>query len=111
METLTAQANADRMLDRLGAERQTGLHVHRALRQARFFWKAMQRAIDADNVADAQKWAALAESASGRADKLVRSLHGLIADRERRADAERLGRLADALPGTGVGPRPKRGAA
>lgn len=97
MEELTARARAEGLLDRLGAERALANRIRKADREARLYLDAMRRAMQRDDETNAQKWAALAESARGRADKIARVLWAIISDRERRADLERRERLAQPL--------------
>lgn len=109
MESMTAQARAEGLLGRLGLERHLTERMRKADKQAKYYLRAMRKCLDqgvermgpegpvaADADAAAVRWAALAESASGRADKIARALHTLVADRERRADLERQERIAEA---------------
>jgi hypothetical protein len=111
-EQMTIRAAALGMLDRLGLEKHLAKRIDRADREARAYRKQAARILDAgvvkmgpegpveaDRDAAAVKWAALAEVASGRGDKLARALHAVVSDRERRADLERQERLTEAAQG------------
>lgn len=113
---MTERAKAAGLIDRLGLEEHLAKRIDRGDRQARFYLKRArqiledgvvkrvtqdgeERLIEADRDAAAVKWAGLAEVAAGRADKVARALHALVADRERRTDLERRERLAEAATG------------
>lgn len=119
MEQMTERAKALGMLDRLGLEKHLANRIHRADREGKLYRARAEKCIeqgvermgpdgpvagDADGAA--VKWAALAESAHGRGDKIARALLSVVADRERRADLERQERLAEQA----LGKKPARGA-
>lgn len=119
MESMTEQAKALGMLDRLGLEQHLVERIRKADREANAYRRAARKCLDhgvermgpegpvaADADAAAVKWCALVESARGRADKVARALYTVVADRERRADLERQERLAEQA----LGKKPARGA-
>ena len=120
MESMTAQAKALGLLDRLGLEQHLADRIGKADREANAYRRHAKKCLDqgverngpdgpiaADADAAAVKWCALAESARGRADKVARALLSVVSDRERRADLERQERLAEAALGKA---KPTRGA-
>lgn len=122
MESMTAQAKALGMLDRLGLEKHLAERVTQADRRSRLYLARAKRCLKhgvekmgpdgpvaADADAAAVKWAALAEQASGRADKVARALYACVRDREERADMERQERLAEIAVGK-TPPPPQPGA-
>lgn len=119
METLTAQAAAEGLLDRLGVERLLMARIRSADKVAKHYRTrsalVLERGavrmgregpIDADEDKTAQGWDALAEQARNRGDKSAGRLTAMIYDRERRADLERQERLAEQA----LGKKPARGA-
>lgn len=119
-EQMTERARALGHHDRLWLEEHLIGRVERADREARQYRKQARRIlkagivkmgpdgpVDGDSDSAAVKWCALAEQASGRADKIARALHGVVSDRERRAEVERMERLAEQA----LGGKTKRGVA
>lgn len=92
---MTEQAKALGLGDRLGLEKHLANRIRRADSEARNYLRFMRAAIERNDEQNAHKWAALAESARGRGDKVARAYFDVVTDRERRADLERRERLAE----------------
>ena len=112
VEAMTEAAHAVGILDRAGLARHLVERMRKADKMATAYRRRMRQVIkdgvvklgadgpvEADSDSAAVKWAALAEQASGRGDKIARALFAIVADSERRAELDRREELAKAALG------------